>query len=51
MACNCGKKSGGGRETYVATFTDGTTKTYATEVEARVATSRAGGTYRKQVAA
>lgn len=50
VGCNCGK-SKGGRETFVATFTDGTTKTYNTEVEARVATQRKGGTYRRQVRA
>jgi hypothetical protein len=48
MACNCGKK-GGGRETFVATFTDGTTRSYNTEIEARVATQKKGGTYKRQV--
>lgn len=46
--CNCGKK-GGGRETFVATFPDGSSRTYNTEVEARTATQKKGGTYKRQV--
>ena len=42
--CNCGKK-GGSRLEYVATFTDGTTKVYPTQIEAQVAVRRKGGTF------
>jgi hypothetical protein len=44
MPCNCG----GSRKkvTYVAVFSDGTTKVYASEVEARIAVQRNGGSYR-----
>lgn len=44
MGCNCGSKSK--NVTYVATFPDGTTKAYASEIEARIAVQRKGGTYR-----
>lgn len=44
MACNCGK--GKKKVTYVATFADGTTKVYSSEVEARIAVQRNGGSYR-----
>lgn len=49
MGCSCGGKSASGaRITYVATFTDGTTQTYATEIDAKVAVSKRGGSYRAQ---
>ena len=51
MPCNCGagKTASGARVTYVATFSDGTTKTYATEIDARVAVTKKGGSYRPSV--
>ena len=42
MGCNCGKKGSATSWVYVAP--DGTTKTYRTEVEAKAAKIRAGGT-------
>ena len=50
MPCNCGGKTASGQKvTYVATFSDGTTKTYATEIDARVAVTKKGGSYRPSV--
>lgn len=50
MACSCrGGKSG--KVTYVARFSDGTTKTYQTETEARMAVERNGGSYRASTTA
>jgi len=45
--CNCGGGTAGKKATYVATFSDGTTKVYQSEVEAKVAVTRKGGSYRK----
>jgi hypothetical protein len=46
MGCNCGSKGGrGSKVEYVATFSDGTSRTYASEHEARAATKSKGGTY------
>ena len=42
MGCNCGKKAQASGYVYVAS--DGSTKRYATEVEAKAAKIRAGGT-------
>lgn len=45
MACGtCGAKRGSRLE-YVATFPDGTKKTFATQIEAQVAVKRKGGTF------
>ena len=44
--CNCGSK--GNKLEYVVAFSDGTSKTFNTEVEAKIATQRKGGTYRAQ---
>jgi len=46
MGCNCGGAKSGAKVVYVATFTDGTTKTYASEIEARMAVLKKGGTYK-----
>lgn len=47
MACACGSKGSVARATYVVTFTDGSTKSYASEVEAQSAIARrGGGTYK-----
>lgn len=45
MACACEK--GSTPQTYVYTAPNGSSKTYKTEVEARAAVIRSGGTYRK----
>ena len=49
MPCNCGSGSAASKVTFVATFSDGTTKTYASEIEARVAVTKKGGSYRPSV--
>lgn len=50
MACSCrGGKTG--KVTYVAKFADGTTKSYSTETEARMAVQRNGGSYRASTSA
>jgi hypothetical protein len=48
MACACGSKgSSVKRQTFVVTFSDGTSKSYASEVEAQSAIARrGGGTYK-----
>jgi hypothetical protein len=46
MPCNCGAGGGSKKVTYVATFTDGSSKSYASEIEAKVAVRKNGGTYR-----
>lgn len=47
MPCNCGGGAATGKKvTYVATFPDGTSKVYDSEVAAKVAVSRQGGSYR-----
>jgi hypothetical protein len=48
MGCACGgAKSSGPKPTWTVTHRDGTKKSYNTEVEARMAVSRKGGTYVK----
>lgn len=44
MACACAKKAV--RKTYVYTGPDGVTKAYSSEVEARAAVARKGGSYK-----
>ena len=47
MACGkCASK--GGKTTYVHTAKDGTKKTYSSEVEAKAAVARRGGSYKSQ---
>lgn len=43
--CNCGGGKSGVKVQYVATYPDGSSKTFNTEVEAKVSTARKGGTY------
>lgn len=43
--CNCSGGSSGKRTTFIATFSDGTTKVYDSEVAAKVAVNRNGGSY------
>lgn len=45
MPCNCGGGAAGKKVTFIATFPDGTTKVYDSEVAAKVATTRKGGSY------
>lgn len=47
IGCNCGAKNKA-RSTYVATFKDGTTRTYNSEIEAKAAVARQGGSYQKK---
>lgn len=45
MACACkGKKN---TQSYTATFADGSTATYKSEIEAKYAVVRKGGSYKK----
>lgn len=45
--CNCGsKRAGGASKNWVHTAPDGTKKTYSSEMDARMAASRSGGTVR-----
>ena len=44
MGCNCGTKAA--TKKYVYTAPNGSTKTFNTEVEARAAVIRGGGSYR-----
>lgn len=47
FACGrCG--SAASRATFVVTFPSGETRTYGTEIEARAAIARKGGTYKKK---
>ncbi len=47
MGCNCGSRGAAGPKiVYVATFGDGTSKSYQSEIEARVAVAKRGGTYK-----
>lgn len=46
MPCNCGSRGSSARVTYVATFPDGTTQSYADEISARMAVSKRGGSYK-----
>lgn len=41
--CNCGSK--GNKLEFIVQFPDGTSKVFNTEVEAKIATQRKGGTY------
>ena len=47
MGCNCGTKRAG-KETFKVTHADGTTKTVNSEIEAKAAVARKGGSYKKQ---
>lgn len=48
MACSsCGSKARK-RVEYEVTYPDGRTRTYGSEIEAKMATSRHGGTYRSK---
>lgn len=49
MPCNCGGGSTTKKVVYIARFPDGTTQTYASEVEARTAVVKRGGTYQASV--
>jgi hypothetical protein len=48
MACACGKGTSSPRQTYVVTAPDGKRTSYSTEVEAKAAALRVGGTWRVQ---
>lgn len=43
MGCGCGGAGNQKKLEFVATFINGTSKTYRTEIEARAAVARAGG--------
>lgn len=45
MACACKKNKS--TATYTATFADGSSATYKSEIEAKMAVSRKGGSYKK----
>lgn len=45
--CNC-KSGARARSTYVVTFRDGTQRTYNSEIEAKAAVARTGGSYQKK---
>lgn len=47
MGCGCGGSPSSGPAEYVVTFPNGTTKTVTTEIDAKVAAAKAGGTWRK----
>jgi hypothetical protein len=47
MGCNCGTKRAA-KETFKVTYADGSTKTVNSEIEAKAAVARKGGTYKKQ---
>jgi hypothetical protein len=47
MGCNCGGGSGNGTGTFEVRFPDGSTKVYTTEIDAKVAAAKSGGTWRK----
>lgn len=47
MACACGSKIKP-KATYLASFSDGTKKVYSSEIEARSAVKRKGGSWKKQ---
>jgi VCBS repeat-containing protein len=47
MGCNCGTKRAA-KETFKVTHADGTTKTVNSEIEAKAAIARKGGSYKKQ---
>lgn len=46
MGCNCNKNAP--KATYVHTSPTGEVKTYSSEVEAKAAVARKGGTFRKK---
>jgi hypothetical protein len=46
--CNCGGSKT--KVEYVATFSDGSSKTYSSELEAKVAVVRKGGSYKARTA-
>lgn len=48
MACSCSKPSTSSSTSYVVKAPDGSTKTYRTEMEAKAAASRVGGTLTKK---
>jgi hypothetical protein len=48
MACACGKTASGKKATYVVTAPNGTKTSYSTELEAKAAAQRTGGTWRVQ---
>ena len=47
MPCNCGTKQAA-KVTYKATLGDGTVKVFSSEIEAKAAVARRGGSYQKQ---
>jgi len=47
MGCNCGTKRAG-KETFKVTHADGTSKVVNSEIEAKAAVARKGGTYKRQ---
>jgi len=47
MGCNCGSKRAA-KVTFKVTHADGTTKTVNSEIEAKAAVARKGGTYKQQ---
>jgi hypothetical protein len=46
MACACGKTSTGAKITYIVTAPNGAKTSYSTELEAKAAAMRLGGTWR-----
>lgn len=46
MGCNCGSKKGSASKNWIHTPPGGTSKTYSSEMDARMAQSRQGGTIR-----
>lgn len=48
MACGACPSKNGRKSSYVHTDKSGTTKVYATEVEAKAAVARRGGSYKEQ---
>lgn len=46
MGCGCGKGKTSGTRTWVVTSPDGAKKTYSSEMDARTAAARSGGTVR-----
>jgi hypothetical protein len=47
MPCNCGTKQPG-KITYKVTHSDGSVKVFNSEIEAKAAVARRGGSYQKQ---
>lgn len=48
MACACGKNAAGKKLSYVVTAPGGKQTTYSTELEAKAAALRVGGSWRAQ---